>query len=207
MKNVLFSLIIIFSFINTANANDLAKGKQLYVVCQSCHGDKGQGNEQLQAPALAGQYQWYLAAQLSNFKSGKRGTQSGDILGAQMIAMANTLVDQDAINNVSAYLASLATVPVKFEQTGDARNGDNKYNAQCGACHGPDATGNKSLQAPNLSILSATYLTKQMANFKANLRGYHQEDKLGRQMKMMASMVQKDQDVADIVNFINSKSK
>lgn len=187
--------------------NDLPNGEKLYQGCISCHGDKAQGNDAMHAPALAGQYQWYLARQLSHFKTGKRGSQNGDSNGALMVAMANTLAGEKAINDVSAYIASLPkTTVVSNNPQADLRNGDNKYNAVCGACHGPDANGNQSLNAPNLNLLSSQYLTTQMQNFKANLRGYHGEDKFGRQMKMMANTVTKPQDLVDIVGFINSKA-
>ena len=41
-------------------------------------GPTGQGNEQLKAPPIAGQYDWYLLAQLKKFKGGIRGTNPPD---------------------------------------------------------------------------------------------------------------------------------
>ena len=122
-----------------------------------------------------------------------------------MVAMANLLTTEQAVIDVSAYLASLSSQTEVVAVVGDARNGDNKYNAVCGACHGPTANGNKSLNAPNLTILSAQYLTTQINNYKAGIRGYNSDDKLGRQMKMMAGMVRSDKDLIDIVAFIQSK--
>ena len=86
---------------------DLEAGKTLYVLCQSCHGSAGEGNKTLNSPRLAGLQDWYVVRQLRNFKSGIRGTKSGDMFGMQMRPMAISLTDDEAINNVAAYIASL----------------------------------------------------------------------------------------------------
>ena len=86
---------------------DLEAGKALYVLCQSCHGSAGEGNKTLNSPRLTGLQDWYVVRQLKNFKSGIRGTKSGDIFGLQMRPMAMSLADDEAINNVAAYISSL----------------------------------------------------------------------------------------------------
>ncbi|WNC69739.1 c-type cytochrome [Thalassotalea nanhaiensis] len=202
-KFLFIFIAFIFSSYSVANG-DIKKGEQLYQACISCHGDKAQGNDELNAPTLAGQYQWYLSAQLQNFKNGKRGAKQSDQAGQQMVAMANLLTDETAIADVSSFLASLDKVKTAETLPADLRNGDNKYNAVCGACHGKDAQGNENLKAPNLSILSSKYLTTQIKNYRTSSRGYHNDDKYGRQMKMMAGTVQNDADLADIVAFINT---
>lgn len=90
---------------------DAARGKSLYAACAACHGPEARGNEALKAPGLAGQEDWYVATQLKNFKAGIRGTHAGDTAGALMRPMAATLVDEQAIFDVAAFLASLPTRP------------------------------------------------------------------------------------------------
>ena len=85
---------------------DLDSGKAAYVICQACHGPAGEGNKTLNSPRLAGLQDWYVARQLKNFKSGIRGTKSGDMFGMQMRPMAMSLVNDEAINNVTAYIAT-----------------------------------------------------------------------------------------------------
>ena len=85
---------------------DLEAGKAAYVVCQACHGSAGEGNKMLNSPKLAGLQDWYVARQLKNFKSGIRGTKSGDMFGMQMRPMAMSLANDEAINNVAAYIAT-----------------------------------------------------------------------------------------------------
>ncbi|MCZ6853959.1 MAG: c-type cytochrome [Gammaproteobacteria bacterium] len=86
---------------------DVAAGKAAYAVCAACHGANAEGLEQLGGPRLAGQDDWYLVRQINNFKQGRRGYHASDIFGAQMRPMAATLVDDQAIKNVTAYINSL----------------------------------------------------------------------------------------------------
>ena len=86
---------------------DVEAGKTAYAACGACHGAKGEGNESLNAPHLAGQHDWYVVRQLQSFKSGMRGANQKDTFGAQMRPMAATLADDAAVNNVAAYIATL----------------------------------------------------------------------------------------------------
>lgn len=86
---------------------DISSGKAAYEACAACHGQNGEGDRQLLAPRLAGQYDWYLARQLANYNRGLRGYASEDAAGTQMRAMAATLQSNDAINNVVAYIATI----------------------------------------------------------------------------------------------------
>lgn len=86
---------------------DPAAGKARYAVCAACHGPKGEGNKALNAPALAGQEDWYIVRQLQNYKSGLRGKHPKDTFGKQMAPMAMTLPDEAAMKDLAAYLNSL----------------------------------------------------------------------------------------------------
>lgn len=86
---------------------DVAHGRQLYQACASCHGARAQGNAELQAPALASRSDWYLVTQLRNFKSGLRGADERDLAGAQMRAISGALPDDQAIDDVVAYINTL----------------------------------------------------------------------------------------------------
>ena len=86
---------------------DVSAGKASYMICQTCHVAKGGGNRALNAPKLTGLQDWYIVRQIKNFKSGIRGTKSGDIYGMQMRPMAMTLSSDEAIKNVAAYIATL----------------------------------------------------------------------------------------------------
>jgi cytochrome c oxidase subunit 2 len=86
---------------------DAAHGAALYAACAACHGAEGRGNEALAAPALAGQSDWYLVAQLHNYHDGRRGMHKDDIHGATMQPFAAALADDAAIVDVVAYINSL----------------------------------------------------------------------------------------------------
>lgn len=86
---------------------DAGRGKPLYVACAACHGQNGEGNEQMKAPALNRSSDWYLFTQLKHFKGGVRGANPTDAEGATMAPMAKTLVDEQAMKDVVAYVATL----------------------------------------------------------------------------------------------------
>jgi len=88
---------------------DLVAGEMVYGTCSVCHGVRGEGNRDFGAPALVGQSDWYLVRQLEKYKSGLRGAAAGDISGAQMRAAAGILMDDTDIQNVVAYINSLAS--------------------------------------------------------------------------------------------------
>jgi cytochrome c oxidase subunit II len=88
-------------------AGDPERGKTFYATCGACHGQNGEGQQALNAPALAGQEEWYVIRQLENFKNGVRGGNPADTFGMQMAPMAQTLPDAQAMEDVAAYITSL----------------------------------------------------------------------------------------------------
>jgi cytochrome c oxidase subunit 2 len=91
----------------TSIEGDVAHGEKLYTVCAYCHGSDGMGREALNAPRLAGSSDWYIARQLENFRDGVRGAHQKDYYGYQMGLLGQTLQDEQAINDVVAYINSL----------------------------------------------------------------------------------------------------
>ncbi len=180
--------------------------KARFQTCIACHGDAGQGNPTVGAPALAGQGAAYLERQLKHFKAGVRGADPRDTQGAQMKAMAGTLSDAD-IPLVANYLSALPRPVPTTAQVGDLKNGNNYYQSKCGACHGGQAEGNPGLNAPGLAALDAAYLKHQYQNFQLGIRGTHTDDKFGRQMKMMATSLPTDKDLDDVIAYIHSLAK
>jgi len=86
---------------------DPEHGRKLYTTCSYCHGSDGMGNQALNAPRIAGSSDWYLARQLKNFKSGVRGAHLKDYYGFQMGLMSQTLHDEQAVNDIIAYINTL----------------------------------------------------------------------------------------------------
>lgn len=86
---------------------DTGTGRGLYNACSACHGQTGEGNAALNAPALTVPDDWYQLEQLKKFKDGTRGSNPNDGYGQQMIPMASTLADDKAMQDVVAYINSL----------------------------------------------------------------------------------------------------
>ena len=88
---------------------DLRKGRSQYTAfCGSCHGTMATGNDRLGAPALVGLEVAYLIRQYRAFASGARGSHKSDRYGQQMSRLAKALPNGDQIENVMAYVESLA---------------------------------------------------------------------------------------------------
>ena len=92
---------------NTFATGDPIRGKSLYAICGACHGQKAEGMLALNAPALNGLESWYIVRQLTNFKQGIRGSNPKDTYGIQMAPMAQTLPDEQAMEDVAAYIQTL----------------------------------------------------------------------------------------------------
>jgi len=85
-----------------------ANGQGTYAVCMGCHADKAQGIKEVSAPTLQIQNDWYLFQQLKNFKGHVRAADAAaDPVGSQMSSIAATLVDEQAMKDVIAYIQTL----------------------------------------------------------------------------------------------------
>jgi cytochrome c oxidase subunit 2 len=89
------------------SGGDATRGKALYATCVACHQADGKGSEALKAPPLTHANDWYMASSIKKFKAGVRGTNSLDQSGALMRPMAQTLVDDQAVADVVAYIVTL----------------------------------------------------------------------------------------------------
>ena len=68
----LWASMLVMGTVTAVQAQDAAKGAQLYATCIQCHGEKGEGLSEKNAPRIAGQFDWYIASSLKAFKSGER---------------------------------------------------------------------------------------------------------------------------------------
>lgn len=187
-----------------AFAGDVAAGKTLYASCQTCHGPNGEGNIGMNAPALNRQDPVYLKRQLQNFRTGIRGSDPRDNTGNQMRAMAATLADDTAIDNVVAYIETLPGTRSAATIKGDPGKGRDYYSMVCGGCHGPRAEGNTALNAPALAGVDDWYLLHQFEQFRSGARGSHTDDKFGAQMRAMTKALPTEQIVRDVVAYIHT---
>ena len=184
--------------------NAVLTGKALFAVCVACHGENAQGIKSLNAPSLVNHEAWYLERQLNNFRLGIRGDDPEDVPGTQMATIAKTLVDDQSVTNVVAYIKTLPSATPEQTLEGDVQNGRDYYNMICGACHGPGATGNQALNSPAMIGVDDWYLERQFYNFKEGSRGSHPDDEFGAQMKLISTAVPNDELVTDVIAYIQS---
>lgn len=201
VASLLASVVSVSSY-----AND-ERGKQLYNNCVACHQADGSGMKLLNAPAIAGLSEKYVAAQIGKFKAGHRGGDPRDATGMQMRPMSLLLSSEADIQAVSKYVASLPASPKEPSiEGGNAETGKALY-MTCQACHGADGKGNDLLNSPSLLNQYDWYHMSQLQKFKDGIRGGNPEDITGSQMRPMAMTLANEQAVKDVVAYIQSLSQ
>jgi cytochrome c oxidase subunit 2 len=126
----------------------------------------------------------------------------------QMPPIMTTLRTQQDVEDVIAYLGTLTPdiLPPTIKG-GDVAKGKEIYQI-CAACHGDDGKGVEVLSAPRLAGIPDWYLQRQIGNFKKGVRGTHPDDIFGRQMAVIQEMMlTSDQDVIDVLSYINTLPK
>ena len=102
MKMIIASMFVLILAAGYAQAGgDPARGKELAMDCEDCHGEDGMGNDEF--PQLAGLEEAYFVEQLRAFRSGER-VDENEI----MPMYAEDLSDQD-IADLAVYYSALAT--------------------------------------------------------------------------------------------------
>ena len=207
MKTVIYPVVLLLVTAGTSlpveAAGDPERGKQLYALCAACHGPNAEGIPALNAPANAGQDPWYMTRQLKNFRAGIRGAHPDDTFGAQMRPMAMVLATDAQIADVVAYINSLDLPDPPQTVDGDVELGKQAYET-CIPCHGEYGQGAQSLDAPRLSNQHDWYIVRQLENFNAGIRGGHQNDIYGAQMRIMSQMLESDERIRAVAAYIAS---
>lgn len=184
-------------------AGDATTGKTLYGTCAACHGQRGEGMPALNAPALAGQEDWYVARQLHLFKAGIRGADPKDTYGMQMRPMAMILPTNQAVEDVAAYIQTFPPAQTNRTLEGEPETGKNRY-LLCATCHGQKGEGNLAYNAPALAQQHDWYLFTQLKHFKAGIRGQSPKDTFGMQMQPVAATLMDDQAMKDVIAYIKT---
>jgi cytochrome c553 len=182
-------LLSLAALMSWACGQSAESGEQLYGSCAPCHGETGQGNVSLAAPAIAGLPQWYVALELEKFRSGLRGKHPDDVEGLRMRAMARQMMTDEEVKRVASYVAQFPHVVSDRTLVGaDATAGQTAF-VSCVACHGPRAEGNPDVKAPPLAGLNDWYLAEQLRKFRTGVRGSATGDDTGTQMKLMSQII------------------
>lgn len=204
------SLIMMFQT-TLSHAVSSNRGEQVFKTCVFCHGPEGAGGADARAPSIAGMDEWYLKSQLTKFMKGIRGKHHKDNAGQRMHKISMTMRTSD-IDIVSKYVAALPRPEPTISFNGDSLKGQAKFNQVCVTCHGAEGKGNQALQAPSLLGQNDWYLLLQLKNFKDKIRGGNaSEDPLAAGMSGMAATLEDEQQMKDVVYYIqkglNKQSK
>ena len=131
-----------------------------------------------------------------------------DVLCEQLCGVAHfAMRGRVVVDEQSAFDTWLSKQPTYSETrgqvTGNAAAGQALY-AVCSACHGPQAQGNQTLNAPKLSRQAGWYLTRQLWHFKQGIRGADARDIYAQQMIPMAATLADETAISNVVAYINS---
>lgn len=188
----------------TAQAQNLARGKEVNETCAACHGELGQGGKKGEYPRLAGQRAAHIADQLKAFRRRARIN-----IPMYPYTQERELTDAD-IDDVAAYLAQIE-LPMAWPEfkpgddaltrltltervmilprvPGDLDNGRRLYNAECAACHARDGMGRGKF--PRLVGQYTAYLKRQVDLFVKGDRPHDEVELAGILNRLTEAQVQ-----------------
>jgi len=203
LSQKLAALLLAISALSVSSLADDA----YQIHCASCHGASGAGNPSLGAPNLTLFSNAYLERQLRGFQEGWRDTTDPytqtmsaavGALDAGVVAEALLAIDQ---------LPDLRKISVAKPAAGNADRGADLYTAYCGACHGTNAGGNDALGAPTLLGLDASYLARQYRHFSEDRRGFHADDRCGKQMNRLSRSLKDPSLIDDVSAYVAQLSQ
>ncbi len=126
-----------------------------------------------------------------------------ELCGVGHFAMRGRVV----VDKPEAYETWLAALPT-FSQArmlaaADTAAGAGQF-AVCTACHGASGEGNPALNAPRIAGQPAWYLNRQLHHFREGLRGSHEGDTFGAQMRAFAAMLPDEAAIRNVSAYVES---
>lgn len=204
MNKLIVSLLLTLVITGAAVAaegplkGDATAGQAKAAVCGACHGPDG-NSPAPNFPKLAGQGERYLTKQLHDIKDGKRTV-------LEMTGLLTNLSDQD-LADLAAYFASqkgsVGAADPKLVARGEKlfRGGDlEKGLPACTGCHSPNGAGIAAAGFPHLSGQHATYIAKQLTDFRKEEAGRANDGDTA----IMRTIARKlsDEDIAAVSSYI-----
>ena len=204
MNKLIVSLLLTLGITGVAVAaegplkGDATAGQAKAAVCGACHGPDG-NSPAPNFPKLAGQGERYLTKQLHDIKDGKRTV-------LEMTGLLTNLSDQD-LADIAAYFSSqkgsVGAADPKLVARGEKlfRGGDlDKGLPACTGCHSPNGAGIAAAGFPHLSGQHATYIAKQLTDFRKEEAG-RANDGDAAIMRTIARKLS-DEDIAAVSSYI-----
>jgi len=106
-------------------------------------------------------------------------------------------------NRIRWILSGCLVFGLSSAQAADPAKGKTQFETVCAACHGMNGEGNQTLNAPKLAGQEEWFLRRQLENFQKGIRGAHEKDLFGMQMKPLAATLDAAA-VADVAAFLHS---
>ena len=148
-------------------------------ACMVCHSTR----EMQRGPVLDGLPEWYLAAQLKNFKEGHRGKNATNRAEALMgVAMAKVETDEQ-LAGLARHFAARTPKPFIRVVRGNIPAGRAHYATRCASCHGAKGEGKPEIKSPPVNVQEDWFLLDQLRKYANGRRSVHASDAGGVMMK------------------------
>jgi cytochrome c553 len=143
---------------------DIENGEEAYEICSGCHLPSGAGRPDGTFPQLAGQYPNVIIKQIADIRAGRRDNPI-------MYPFAKSLVDQQELADVSAYIQTLPIPTDNGKGPGThIDQGSELYARDCVQCHGEHGEGNEEKFYPVLAGQHYKYLLRQIGEIAEKKR-------------------------------------
>lgn len=172
--------------------------------CASCHGQKGEGFDEVWSPSLAGLPVEYVIRQMDRFRQGLRGVQGPDENSRLMHREVIELDDDVLFMGLARLIASMPLPAPRPTVRGRAENGQVLYNNLCAQCHGAEAQGVADKHGPPLRGFQDWYVVRQLSKFQSSQRAPEAADGNSVAMHEMSRNLTLPQ-IEDLAVYIRSK--
>ncbi|OEO24926.1 cytochrome C [Pseudomonas sp. J237] len=197
MNKILVSLLLTLGITGLAHAaGDATAGQSKAAVCGACHGPDG-NSAAPNFPKLAGQGERYLLKQIHDIKEGRRTV-------LEMTGILDNMSEQD-IADIAAYFASQkmsvgAADPALVKRGEELFRGGKLEDGMpaCTGCHSPNGAGIAAAGFPHLGGQHATYIAKQLTDFREGNRTNDGDAKI---MRMIAAKLS-NKDIAAVSSYV-----
>lgn len=172
-------------------------------VCATCHGENGEGKEEVFSPSIAGLPAWYIEEQVNKFREGTRGFHPEDVPGQMMRGIALTLTDEQ-VKEAAQIVSQMDKILTEPPAEGvDLLPGRRLYARECMACHRYNGTGEATFHSAQLIALNRSYIRRQLLHYREGKRGATKDDIYGNKMVQVTSRLS-DEDIEALVDYIGA---
>jgi len=207
MQHISILLLVLGLSARLFAADPPAAGQILFQnVCAQCHGAKAEGNPLIKSPSIAGLPEWYLIAQVENFRADRRGFHPQDPEGQLMRAVSKVLSPEQT-KQVVEYVSLLPRQVHEATIKADITAGRELFAERCMECHRYNGEGELAFGAAPLVGLQDWYLASQLKKFQTGMRGAMKEDANGQKMVFSSSFIEDEAMLRSVVAYLRTLSE